>query len=256
MRKWLIRIGIVAAVIVVIFLLKATVLAPKPVPVLVVDVALGEVEATVTNSRAGTVTARRRAKLSPELGGQVVNGPNFGQYIIRTGNHTWADWDERPEIQKADGVHYLENVSQYVKKVSSAMVVSSSEITNWPADYGMPTMVDVTVFRINNEYGQAWYHTIEKIHQAIVEKEIPFTYAWSFVASGGEGPGPTWVLVFPFKSWKEYGDSWEPAFWKLVEEVYGGYETDLIRKLMNKAVAYQENYMAAYREDMSYKPPQ
>jgi HlyD family secretion protein len=39
------------------------------------EVSRGTVEETVTNSRAGTVTARRRAKLSPEIGGQVVSLP-------------------------------------------------------------------------------------------------------------------------------------------------------------------------------------
>jgi hypothetical protein len=187
---------------------------------------------------------------------QIVNGQNFGHYIIRTGDHTWADWDARPEFQKQDGAHFLENVSQYVKKISSTMSVTDPKLVKWADDYGMPTMVDVTVFQINNEYSDAWYHTIEKIHEATVEKEIPFNYAWSFVASGGEGPGPTWSLVFPFKSWKEYGDTWEPAFWKLVEEVHGEYETDLIRKLMNKAVVHQENFMVAFRADLSYHPPQ
>jgi len=187
---------------------------------------------------------------------QIVNGQDFGQYIIRTGSHTWADWDEHADFSKEDSAHYLENVSGYVKKISSTMVVADPEISRWPEDYGMPTLVDVTVFQVNNEYNRAFYHTMEKIHKAIVEKEIPFTYSWSFVANGGEGPGPTWVLVFPFKSWTEYGDSWEPAFWKLVEEVYGDFETDLIRKMMNKAIVHQENFMAAYREDLSYNPPE
>jgi HlyD family secretion protein len=72
MRKWGIRIALIAVLVAGFMILKATVLAPKPVPVLVTEVARGTVEETITNSRAGTVTARRRAKLSPELGGQVV----------------------------------------------------------------------------------------------------------------------------------------------------------------------------------------
>jgi len=187
---------------------------------------------------------------------QIANGQNIGQYIIRTGNHTWADFDEHAEFSKEDSAHYLENVSGYVKKLSSTMVVAVPDISKWPDDYGIPTMVDVNVFQINNQYSQAFYHTMEKIHKAIVEKEMPFTYSWSFVASGSEGPGETWIMVFPFKSWAEYGASWEPAFWKMVEEVYGDYETDLIRKTMNKAIVHQENFMAAYRADLSYNPPE
>ncbi len=75
MRKWLWRALIVAAVVAVFFVLKMTVFKPEPVEVLVVEVARGHVEATVTNSRAGTVHTRRRAKLSPEIGGQVVEIP-------------------------------------------------------------------------------------------------------------------------------------------------------------------------------------
>ncbi len=73
--KWLLRIAILIAIGVAIFALRATLFAPEPVEVETVEVARGRVEETVTNSRAGTVTARRRAKLSPELGGQVVELP-------------------------------------------------------------------------------------------------------------------------------------------------------------------------------------
>lgn len=75
MSKWLKRIvglGLLAGIALVI---KLTLLQPKPIPVQVVDVDRGLVEETVTNSRAGTVRARRRAKLSPEFGGQVTEIP-------------------------------------------------------------------------------------------------------------------------------------------------------------------------------------
>src|SRR5438093_6746286 len=44
---------------------------PDPVPVTIYRLARGTVEETVTNSKAGTVKARRRAKISPEIGGRV-----------------------------------------------------------------------------------------------------------------------------------------------------------------------------------------
>ena len=44
---------------------------PDPVPVTVYRLVRGTVEETVTNSKAGTVKARRRAKISPEVGGRV-----------------------------------------------------------------------------------------------------------------------------------------------------------------------------------------
>jgi HlyD family secretion protein len=52
---------------------RTTWLAPDSLPVRVAVVDRGRVEETVTNSRAGTVKARRRAKLSPEAAGRVVS---------------------------------------------------------------------------------------------------------------------------------------------------------------------------------------
>ena len=61
-----------AAMVAVVVVLRLTLFAPDPVVVQVAVVERGLVEQTVTNSRAGTVKARRRAKLSPQEGGQVI----------------------------------------------------------------------------------------------------------------------------------------------------------------------------------------
>ncbi len=85
MKKWLIRLAILVGVVILFMVLKATVLAPDPVPVRLTSVERGTVEETVTNSRAGTVTARRRAKLSPEIGGQVVAVPHREGATVEAG---------------------------------------------------------------------------------------------------------------------------------------------------------------------------
>lgn len=72
-RTWALWVAVVAAAAVA---LRLTVFAPQRVPVRVAEVARGVVEQTVTNSRAGTVKARRRAKLSPENGGRAVAIPH------------------------------------------------------------------------------------------------------------------------------------------------------------------------------------
>lgn len=48
---------------------------PQPVTVRVHTVEQGTVEATASNTRAGTVTACRRAKLSPSVSGQIIRLP-------------------------------------------------------------------------------------------------------------------------------------------------------------------------------------
>jgi len=70
MRKWLVWCLLLA--IGAALLLRFTLLAPERIPVKVVRVERGRVESTITNTKAGPVRARRRAQLSPEVGGRVV----------------------------------------------------------------------------------------------------------------------------------------------------------------------------------------
>src|SRR5215216_2904822 len=75
MRRWIVRLLVIFGIVAVGLALRATVWAPKPLEVTVAEVSRGAVEETVTNSRAGTVKARRRAQISPEIGGRVVELP-------------------------------------------------------------------------------------------------------------------------------------------------------------------------------------
>ncbi len=63
---------VVGLIVLAGFLLRHTVLASDPIEVRVAAVGRGRVEATVTNSKAGTVEARRRSRLASETGGRVV----------------------------------------------------------------------------------------------------------------------------------------------------------------------------------------
>lgn len=86
MRRWMIRIAVVLGLVLVGLALRATVFATKPLEVEVAEVARGRVEETVSNSRAGTVKARRRAQLSPEVGGRVLEIPHREGERVKAGD--------------------------------------------------------------------------------------------------------------------------------------------------------------------------
>ncbi len=73
--KWVKRIAILLLLAAAAYAVRVTWLTPQPVEVDVISVGRGIVESTVTNSKAGTVRTRRRARLSPETGGRVVELP-------------------------------------------------------------------------------------------------------------------------------------------------------------------------------------
>lgn len=67
---------------------------PQPVHVILGDVDTGRVERSVANTRAGTVTACRRAKLAPPTGGQIVSLPVHEGDRVRAGQvllELWSD---------------------------------------------------------------------------------------------------------------------------------------------------------------------
>jgi HlyD family secretion protein len=72
MKKWLVPVVTVGGLVAVGYLAWIAFLAPDPVEVRVAPVTRGEVAATVTNSKAGTIEARRRARLSTGTSGIVV----------------------------------------------------------------------------------------------------------------------------------------------------------------------------------------
>ncbi|HKB60630.1 MAG TPA: efflux RND transporter periplasmic adaptor subunit [Gallionellaceae bacterium] len=63
-----IAVAVIAAAIVTLVVISR----PKAIPVALYTVARGTVEATVSNTRAGTVKACRRSKMSPAAGGQIA----------------------------------------------------------------------------------------------------------------------------------------------------------------------------------------
>lgn len=74
-RRWLRALLIVAIVIAAAIGLRLTYLKPAAVPVATVVAEIGRVEEVVSNNKAGTITARRRAMLGTEIGGRVTRLP-------------------------------------------------------------------------------------------------------------------------------------------------------------------------------------
>lgn len=75
MRRWILRAVVVCALGLLVGWLYARWRAPEPVVVDVVRAELGSVRSSVVNTRAGTVVARTRARIAPEVSGAVIELP-------------------------------------------------------------------------------------------------------------------------------------------------------------------------------------
>ncbi len=72
---------------------------PKPIPVRVETVERGPIESTVANTRAGTVEACQRAKLSPSIGGLIAYLPIKQGDRVKAGQLLLSLWNKDLEAQ-------------------------------------------------------------------------------------------------------------------------------------------------------------
>lgn len=86
----------------------------KPIPVTLQKIARGDVEASVSNTRAGTVKACRRAKMSPPAGGQIAKLRVKKGERVSKGQILLELWD--------DDLHAQEGLAQEQLKVSQSRV--------------------------------------------------------------------------------------------------------------------------------------
>ena len=89
---------------------------PKPIPVTLVQATRGIVEASVSNTRAGTIKACRRAKLAPPAGGQI------SQMRVKKGERVVAGqvllelWDKDLQAQERLAVEQLRTTTTHAQE--------------------------------------------------------------------------------------------------------------------------------------------
>ncbi len=88
--RWIILFLLIASAIFLIWRYTR----PEPIEVVVKPVDQGTVEQTVANTRAGTVKACRRAKLSPSIGGQIAKLPIREGDIVKAGQLLLELWNK------------------------------------------------------------------------------------------------------------------------------------------------------------------
>jgi HlyD family secretion protein len=95
--RW--ALGLLILGVVVWFIWEKT--RPQPLELVFHEVTVGTVEKTVANTRAGTVNACRRAKLSPSLGGQIAKLTVREGDRVKKGDLLLEIWNEDLKAQLA-----------------------------------------------------------------------------------------------------------------------------------------------------------
>ena len=129
---------------------------------------------------------------------QVVNGDNFGHYLMRSGGHRWADIDAyTPTTVGRDGpAHLLTTTGPYVTSVSNRITQVLSSVSRMPEDLSGMTLYAVTNYEVSSPV--RFNLSIARFHTAISQANSPLRYQYAVVVNSGQAGT---ILVRPAENW-------------------------------------------------------
>ncbi len=101
--------------------------APKPVPVVLAKVEKGTVESSVSNTRAGTVKACRRAKLAPSSGGLIYRLKVKESDRVKKGQVLIELWDKDLLAQKNLATQQMASSLDHAKEICTLATAAASD---------------------------------------------------------------------------------------------------------------------------------
>ncbi len=138
-------------------------------------------------------------------------GQNFGTYGIRSGGHSWADFDAYDAGFGPQGlVHYMATVAPLVESTTSTISRTDEDLSRLPPDGFNLAFVTVTKFQLRPGRGSQFNQLIGQANEILMEGGFPEYWVWASPVSGG-GPGPYINLVGLHSSWEDMADP-DPSF--------------------------------------------
>jgi hypothetical protein len=132
---------------------------------------------------------------------QVANGKNLGDYVIRSGGHTWSDFDDYEEFSAKGGSEFYKAVGSHIKDISSIITAGDTVNVNWPENPADVNLISVITYNLKPGHGPAFNQAVSKYHKAIKENNREVYYGFNWNVNGSSGPRVN--LVLPYKNWAD-----------------------------------------------------
>ena len=178
---------------------------------------------------------------------QVVNGDGLGRYLVRSGNHRWADLDVRYAWDDRVGAaaHFLATVGPFVESEDSSISQLDEALSRPPDDLSAITLFTVTEFdvRLLGQFREA----ITKIGEGLDRGNWGRAYLWQMVANGGTTDA---TLVVPVENWAGLAPP-AKSLPMLMAEVYGEQEANELMQQFASSIRSRNSYTLRVRRDLS-----
>lgn len=181
---------------------------------------------------------------------QVVVGDELGDYLVRSGNHAWADMDAYNAWSQESGAgpHFGVTVAPLVETVTNRVTATDTIRQRLPENLAEMTYFSVTTYHLNvgggSDFNEAW----DRFHAAVVEHDAPFYYSKISNAFGGSGQE---VVVVGFsEDWAGMAPPSQNAY-QLLVEAYGEDDADEIVAQFQSSFHGTESALLLLRRDLS-----
>ena len=178
---------------------------------------------------------------------QMVNGDGLGTYLVRSGNHRWADLDVRYAWDDRVGAaaHFLATVGPFVESEDSSISQLDEALSRPPDDLSAITLFTVTEFdvRLLGQFREA----ITKIGEGLDRGNWGRSYLWQMVANGGTTDA---TLVVPAENWAALAPP-AKSLPMVMAEVYGEQDANELMQQFASSIRSRNSYTLRVRRDLS-----
>ena len=137
-------------------------------------------------------------------------GENLGTYGIRSGGHSWADFDAYDAGFGPEGlVHYNATVAPLVESTTSIISRTDEDLSRLPPDGFNLAFVTITKFQLRPGREDEFNQLQRQAKEILTEGGFRGYWVWASPVSGG-GPGPYINLVVLNSSWEDMAE--DPSF--------------------------------------------
>ena len=149
----------------------------------------------------------------------VEVGEALGQFGIRSGGHSWADFDAYDAGFGPEGlVHWNATVAPLVASVSSAITTLNQAIGSNPP-VGAYAFVNIQAYQLRPGREAQFTQVVNSAVEILMEHDFPGYFVWVSPVLGG-GPGPSVSLVSFHTSWADMAPP-DPGFEAIMVQALG-----------------------------------
>jgi hypothetical protein len=183
----------------------------------------------------------------------VETGADAGSFLIRSGNHEWADFDRYEAampFQEQVGEHWNNTVAPLVGAWSSMITATDTSLSWNPQGMtGAPAFVKLTGFKLRPGMERRFMTVVREAHAALAAGQWAQPYTWSYPVSGHDDGPLVWLVTF-HADWADMADP-EPGFDAVMVQQLGEAEYARLMEDMGSAMRGTESMTMRFRPDLS-----